>query len=960
MIYRTAALVRIRGLVLAVGVLAIVLPRAGGIDFARDLKPVLEAKCLGCHNPNNTKGELSLHAPSDRLGDLIDSAHPEKSRLLEVTRPGPDGARPEMPEKGEPLTEAERSHLREWVLEGARWPEGLVLHEASKADQSWWAYRALRPLAELEAVAAQTPSGNPIDGFIDLRLREGGLTMNPAADRRALIRRATYDLTGLPPASEEVEAFVGSTDPLAYERLIDRLLDSPRYGERWGRHWLDVVRFGESRGYERNQIIDDAWPFRDYVIRSLNEDKPFDRLIREHIAGDVFGRGNPEVEIGSAFLVAGPYDDVRNQDAAQAAQIRANTLDEIISATGEAFLGMTLGCARCHDHKFDPIRQADYYGLYATFAGVRHGSRAWATKEQSAARAARLKPLNDRKSAAEAERRKIEAVVLARARTKESDYAARWTRPPVNRAGTEERFPPVNARWIRLICDGNDANPNTTNNFNLDEFEVWSSDRNPRNVALSSNGARASGRARTIADFPDAYGPQLAIDGAVGRRFIATGGSLTIELPRSTRIDRVLFSSARGEEVPSHSKFLFVADYRIEVSLDGLNWTEVANGNDRQPVSPLHRNVRWTRLETHSDEHVKLGELRREIGRVAQAIKAVPDLPSAWLGSRSAADAKGPFHVFTGGDAMRKGTAVVPASLSTLARVTPSYQLADDADESARRDRLAGWITDIRNPLTARVLANRLWHYHFGTGIVDTPNDFGFMGGRPTHPALLDFLARQLHQNDWRIKALHKLIMTSAAYRQSSAWRSDAAAVDVDSRLLWRFPPRRLAAEEIRDTLLQVAGKLDVAMGGPGFRLYEYQQDNVSTYVPLAVHGPETYRRAVYHQNARAAVVDLMTEFDQPDCAFPTPRRAETTTPLQALTMLNHQFTLEMATALSKRIESSAPGDAGAQTRRLFALAYQRPPTAGELRRVVEAIASDGLRSVCRAVLNSNELIYVD
>ena len=249
-----------------------------------------------------------------------------------------------------------------------------------------------QPIADGNGVCAT------IDELIRAKLAEKELTLNPPADRRTLIRRATYDLIGLPPTPQEVKAFVNDPDPKAYEKLIDRLLASPHYGERWGRHWLDVVRFGESIGYERNVIVNDIWPFRDYVIRSINEDKPFDQFIREHVAGDVFGKDDPDVAVGSAFLVAGPYDDVGNQDPVQAAQIRANTLDEIISATGEAFLGMTLGCARCHDHKFDPITQEDYYGLYATFSGVRHGSVPLATPEQHRREPQKLKPLNEEKA----------------------------------------------------------------------------------------------------------------------------------------------------------------------------------------------------------------------------------------------------------------------------------------------------------------------------------------------------------------------------------------------------------------------------------------------------------------------------------------------------------------------------------------------------------------------------------
>lgn len=933
------------------------------VDFESQIAPIFAQKCLSCHTANIAKGDIILSeraAVLDPRAKLVVPGEALGSDLYLVATPEEPGESPYMPEKGDPLTEEEAELLRRWIDEGAAWPEGLVLKEASKTDSSWWAYQPL-----------VAPAHDSIDAFVDTRLKDEGLQRGPEADPRTLIRRATYDLTGLPPSAEEVEAFAEDPDPMAYEKLIDRLLASPRYGERWGRHWLDVVRFGESNGYERNFLINDLWPFRDYVIRSLNEDKSFDQLIREHLAGDVIGAGRPEIEVGSAFLVAGPYDDVGNQDPEQRAQIRANTLDEIINATGEAFLGMTLGCAKCHDHKFDPITQADYYALYATFAGVRHGSVPWVTAEKKKSRAAKLKPLDDRRTKLEESVASLDREILQRGQKDLAAHQAEWPRPPADRTGTVETFAPVTARFVRLVCEAQDIDPNART-FRLDEFEVWSAGSGPVNVALASNGGKASGEARQIEDFPDAYGPQLAIDGKTGARFISAKDTLVIELARPAEIDRVVFSSAKGEETPAHPKFAFVAEYRIEVSDDGQNWTEVAHGRDRQPHGGIrsalgaardrpgrlsHLEHRLITTEETEAEKARRAQINRDLAAVSAEIRRIPPLPTLWMGRRVAEDAKGPFPVFIGGNPQRPGEAVVPASLSTLAEVAPGYELPDTAPEAERRRRLAEWITHPDNPLPARVLANRLWHYHFGIGIVDTPNDFGYMGGRPTHPELLDFLALKLRENDWRLKDMHRLIMLSKTYRQSSARREDAAQKDGDSRLLWRFPPRRLSAEEIRDTLLSVAGRLDLTMGGPGFRLYQFMQDNVSTYEPLDQHGPETHRRAVYHQNARASVVDLMTDYDQPDCTLSVPRRAQTTTPLQALTMLNHEFTLDMAEALAARVGEGSPTS---QTDRLFRLAYQRQPTAEERNRVAATIESVGLRTVCRALLNSSELIYLD
>ncbi len=759
MIRRTMIWTQILACVLAAGVVS----PLSAADFVKDVAPILERRCLRCHQPGMAKGKVSLATAADLLeGDYVVPGKPEESGLIDLVLPEEAGAKPRMPKEGKALPEAEVAVLRQWIADGAKWPKDFVVKERSKSDKSWW---SLQPLV---AVTPPKPAGmperwatNPVDRFVCAKLKENELTPSPPASPRQLIRRVTFDLTGLPPTPEAVAAFAKDPSDTAYEELVDKLLSTPAYGERWGRHWLDVVRFGESTGFERNIILDNAWPFRDYVIRSFNEDKPFDRLVREHLAGDVLEPGNPAVEVGTGFLVAGPYDNVGNQDAAQVAIIRANTLDEMVRATSEAFLGMTVGCARCHHHKFDPISQQDFHRLAATFAGVNHGERMIAsTKVKS-----RLTALQVRRAALTAERNELKTSSI-----------------------NEHRWPFVLA----------------------------------------------------------------------------------------------------------------------------------------------------------------------ELAEVDRDIAALP-IKKWWVGViRPAA---GPFHVFAGGDPQRKGEVVAFASPTFLSKSTKAYSLPKAAAETARRAALAEWIIAKDNPLTPRVLANRLWGWHFGTGIVETPSDFGSMGGLPSHPELLDWLAGQIHAGKWRLKPIHKLIVLSQTYRQSSAFRPDAAAIDGASRLLWRFPPRRLSGEELRDAMLSVAGKLNSKMGGPGFRLYRYVEDNVATYVPLDAPGPETYRRSVYHQNARAARVDLLTDFDCPDPAFASPRRSSTTTPLQALTLFNHQFTLDMAAALAARVEAV---DRATEISKIFALAYGRKPSTTELGEAVRFVETHSLRAYCRAVLNSNEFLYVD
>jgi hypothetical protein len=948
--------------------------------FQERVAPLLAGRCMECHAAGG-KGGLDLRSKVTAFtggsGAVITPGDPDASLLYEYVLTH------EMPPK-KPLEPGEIDTLRQWIADGAYFPDEPInpfaITTDKRAGYDWW---SLQPLRDV-----QPPDGaaHPIDAFTDAKLREAGLERNPPASARDLLRRVYYGLTGLPPTPEETAAFfdacraeTGSPDTVgdaAYRALLDTLLASPRYGEHWGRHWLDVARYGESNGYERNVLFDNIWPYRDYVIKSFNNDKPFSRMVLEQLAADSIAPGDAEVEVAMTFLVCGPYDDVGNQDAARAAQIRADNVDEMVRTTTEAFLGLTVGCARCHDHKFDPIAASDYYRMYASLAGVFPGDREVATDAQRKARDERLKPLITARAEASKARGDFEQAIVDRGEAKAAEYAARWTRPTTSRNLTEETFAPVEARFVRLMAEGRDDDPYAVSGFRIDEFEAWTADETPRNAAAAANGATATGASRAPGDFADAYRADLAIDGKYGARWQATGPELVIEFAQPETIARVTFSSDRMAALAEgHPETPFIAEYRIEVSMDSAAWTEVANARDRQPSNERHRRKRLIDFEITPEERARLAELDVASAQAQAAVDAVPPLPRLRVGLLKQPEPE--QRVFLGGDPQRAGDAVVPASLSTLEHAAGAYALAPDAPESERRLALAKWITHKDNPLPARVLANRVWQQHFGAGLSESPSDFGFMGLPPSHPELLDWLARELQLptvnpdgggytlperigQAWRLKRLHKLILLSDTYRQSAAWREAPAAADASSRLLWRFPPRRLRAEEIRDTMLQLAGALDTRMGGPGFRLYDYLNDNVSTYVPLDAFGPETYRRSVYHQQARAMHIDLVTDFDAPDCAFSAPKRVPTTTPLQALTLFNHSFTRDMAAGLATRIESDAGTDPHAQVARAYALALHRAPESDELDPAAELVQKHGLDAFCRALMNANELIYLE
>ncbi len=950
---------------------AVFSPQTAAVNFELDIRPLLHSRCIECHGPGRQQSGLRLDNKAAAMkggvsGPVIKPGRSAESELIRRVQSADKSEM--MPPTGERLTPREIALLRAWIDGGATWPEVERVSDTAvkRADKAtWW---SLQPLARGEppmSKAAGFPEwlNSPIDRFVLAKLSERGLTPNPPADRRTLIRRVTYDLTGLPPSPEEVEKFIADPDPQAYVKLVDRLLDSPRYGEQWGRHWLDVARFGESKGFEQNHLVNNLWPYRDYVIRSFNEDKPFNRFIVEQIAGDITGRGDPSIEAGTAFLVCGPYDAVGNQDEAQRRLIRANTLDDLITATSNAFLGLTVNCARCHYHKFDPIPQEDYYRMRAAFEGVTHGERVLATDEERQLYAGKVRPLETRRNELAKEKTALEKEIAVRVKELMGRRAT-YALPVVTRHFNEHRFPQVKARYLKFKILANSERPKAGENARMDEFEVWTPQPASRNVALASHGTKAVGATtRKAEDFAgaDAYGVELVTDGKFGERwFVSSPAELTLAFPRIETVDRFIFSHDRtaAPDNPGVGLGAFVTEYQVLVSLDGQEWTPVADSTVRPPFNDAHAVARFAREVTTDTEWQRLSVLEAEIAQLNRDLKAIPPLPVVWTGKFE--QPKETTYLHRGGDPERRGAEVRPAGLEVLDGTMKPFELNSDAPESERRLALARWIASDKNPLTSRVIANRIWQYHFGVGIVDTPSDFGFLGGKPTHPELLDWLARRLQSHDWRLKPLHREIVLSQTYRQSSAYRQAAANQDGGSRLLWRFPPRRLRAEEIRDTMLTLAGKLDLKMGGPGFKLYRYLEDNVATFVPLDEHGPETYRRAVYHQNARASVIDLLSDFDLPDNASAAPARISTTSPLQALTLLNHRFTLDMADALSGRVKREALNSEAARIRRAFALAFQRRASPEEVRAAGELIAAHGWRAFCRALFNANELLYLN
>jgi hypothetical protein len=633
------------------------------------------------------------------------------------------GPKPKMPQKAKPLASEDVAVIREWIAKGAAWPDNLVLKDRRFEGQTWWSFQPLRRPA-VPAVRNTAWLKTPIDAFILKKLEEAGLSPSPEADRRTLIRRLTFDLHGLPPTPGEVDAFISDASPDAYEKLVDGLLASPHYGARWARHWLDVAHYGDTHGYDKDKRRDRAWPYRDYVIRSLNADKPYTRFVQEQLAGDRLFPDEPDGIVATGFIAAGPWDFVGHVELREGTVEKEKTRlidrDDMVVSTMSTFTSLTVHCARCHDHKFDPIPQRDYYRLQAVFAGVERGNRPF------------------------------------------------------------------------------------------------------------------------------------------------------LKLPR-------LFSAA------------------------------------------------------------------------AQVYAAVPRAPR-------------PIHVLHRGDVEQRREQVWPGAIAALSAIESDFKLSNSADEAAGRVALAEWITHRDNPLAWRSIVNRVWHYHFGKGIVDTPNDFGRMGGQPSHPQLLDWLAIEFRDGGQSFKELHKLIVMSAAYRQSPTHNPDAAQLDSDNRLLWRMNRQRLDAESLRDAVLAVSGKLDTRMGGPGFELFRFRDDHSPEYDHSAlekIHDPATYRRTIYRFIVRSVPNPFL---DCLDCADPNqnvPVRTTTLTALQALALLNDPFMLKQAEYLAERLKQ-ATDDPGVQIDLAFRLLFARLPTQQERAGLIEYAAKHGLAGACRLLFNANEFVFVD
>jgi hypothetical protein len=740
-------------------------------------------------------------------------------------------------------------------------------------------------------------------------------------------------MLGVPPTPEEVTAFLADLQPRAWERWLDRVLEDPRYGERWGRHWLDVIRFAESNGFETNRERLSAWRFRDYVIDAFNTDKPYDRFIREQIAGDALG-----VDVATGFLVGGPVDIVKSPDITLTAQQRADEIDDMLGTTGTTFLGLTLGCARCHTHKFDPITHTEYYSMAAIFSGVQHGERSLPLPPERAQAVARIEGrIQDLQKRLE--------VFIPKA-LPASPTAPADRRPAVIARQNEDRFAVTDARFVRFTILAT-----TGGEPCIDELEVWSGDHN---VALASSGTKATASG-SLAGY-EIHKLEHLNDGRPGnaRSWISSEagkGWVQLEFPKAERIGRVVW----GRDREGSFKDRLTTRYRIEVAIEPGAWKTVATSEDRVPFAGESTKPAGPEYRFDGIAESEASQGRRWLAELESARKereVLSKAPAIYSGTFSQ---PGATHRLHRGDPLLKRETVSPG---TLALFQPLV-LSTNAPERDRRLALADWIARSDNPLTARVMVNRVWQHQFGVGLVNTPNDFGKNGAKPSHPELLDWLASDLIEHGWSLKHLQRRILSSATWRQSGLPRPQALAVDAGSRLLWRFPPRRIEAEGIRDSILAVSGNLDRARGGPGFYLHEVDRENVYHYHPKEAFGPADTRRMVYAFKVRMEQDGIFGAFDCPDGSLVMPRRSVSTTPLQALNLFNSRFILDQSRTFADRLRREAGDQPESQVRAAWQLAFNRTPQPAEADEAMAFVRTEGLQAFCRGVLNANEFLFI-
>lgn len=831
------------------------------------------------------------------------------------------------------------------------------------------------------------------------KLREKHLPPSPEAEKLTLLRRLYFDLIGLPPTPEETAEFLNDSSPRAYEKLVDRLLKSPRYGERWARHWLDVVHYADTHGYDKDKLRPNAWPYRDYVIRSLNQDKPYGQFVREQLAGDVLYPGSADGITALGFIAAGPWDFVGHAEVPETKidGMAARNLDrdDMVTATMNAFCSTTVQCARCHNHKFDPVSMEDYYSLQAVFAAVDRADKPYdadpVVGKKRLELAAKLADLKMQKQLVDAKVREAGGVELIAVDTRLAELSKSGPEGEKPEFGYHSNIEPRQdvVKWVQVDLGKSVPIERLTYVGCHDDFnKIGAGFGFP--VRFKIEASDDENFAAGVVKLVDQTQADFVNPGVVPQ---------TAAAPKETSARYVRITATKL--APRMNDFIFALAELMVLTASGEN---VAAGKPVTSLDSIEAPVRWSRKNLVDGyyygiksaavgEIAKLTEkrqailaraispqLKAEVGTISNATKefekSLAALPpqqqvyagtihtgsGTFVGTGASGGKPREIHILLRGDIKRPDKLVGPGTIPIIPNVSSRFDLPPNSKEGDRRAALAQWITHEKNPLTWRSIVNRVWQYHFGRGLVDSPGDFGRMGQLPTHPELLDWLAVEFRDDGQSLKKLHRLILLSSTYCQSSAHNDAAAKIDASNQFFWRANRRRLDAESLRDATLAVAGKLNPTMGGPGYWDFVLEKPEHSPhyeYDKMDPDDPKTHRRSIYRFIVRSAPDPFMECLDCADPSQLVDKRNETMNALSALALLNNKFMLRMSEHFATRATAAGKTPAE-QIAAAFRLAITRDPTAEELRELNAYAEQYGMANACRVILNLNEFLFVD
>lgn len=984
--------------------LALLAPTAlsEGMLFEERVLPIFADRCFQCHGEKSQKGGLRLDFRENALrgGDSgkiwLPGRSGESEIVRRITASNPDHR---MPPRGESLTSKQIAAIRQWIDQGARWPDTVDRNLKQAAPKFWSLKPLVLPAVPELPLELASRAKNPIDAFVFHRLAVNQLAPSPEADRPVLIRRLAYDLLGLPPTPEQIRQFVNDPHPLAYERLVEKFLASPQYGERWARHWLDLVHFGETHGYDKDKPRPHAWPYRDYVIRALNDDRPYSRFVREQLAGDALYPGTLDGLAATGFLAAGPWDWIGHaevsEDKVDGKIARNLDRDDMVTTTMNAFTSLTVQCARCHDHKFDPVNVQEYYGLQSVFAALDRSDAEFdrnpetrrlrtelrgqiqSLEQQRKEHRARIQKLGGTQLAAiEKEIQNLEAPEKAHpaygyhSEIADRDDVEKWVQVDLGSAVTAERI-----EYVPAYDDYNGIGAGfgfpVRYRIEVSEHSVF------------------DGRAVIVADYtgtdvtnPRVHRQRILLNEKPVRIVRVTATKLSprnkdyiFALAELAVFDRNGKNVARSKVVTAKDSIESGVRWGKKNLVDGVFPGIKHNTEERKTRLAAARKKRESLFEEQIPQKLRkqIAATKAALATARQSLSALPPPMKIYVGRvhtgqgafrGTGANGGKPreIRILHRGDVTRPGEVVSPRAVNIFEGRERFFDLPPEHHESRRRIALANWILTPENPLTWRSIVNRIWQHHFGRGIVDSPNDFGRMGQRPTHPELLDWLAVQFRDGGQSIKAMHRWILCSATYRQRSATRPKAAAVDGENRFLWRMNRRRLDAESIRDGALFLANRLNEKMYGPSFQDFVIEKPEHSPHYQYHLHDPldaRSHRRSIYRFIVRSQQQPFMTALDCADPSMMVDKRAETLTPLQALALLNNRFITAMAEQMAGSIRSQGKG-LRKDLENLFHRAIGRLPQQKELDELTQYAEQHGAANACRIILNLNEFLFID